>query len=262
VISGSSDFTESSGSSFGRAVARGQKLLAIADTLDRPYVEVALRNDLAEAAGFDPKAPLEKRALALKGRTIAVESINSMIHAYVRLIAHRAGYDPDDIRIAPMQPASMIAAFETRNIDGFAMSLPWPLIPVQEGKAVIVASGPDGDPADMTPFGHNLVVTRQDTCVKRREICMAVGHSYADAIAYIHSHPAEAQALLQKRFPSVEPNILAAAFVAMSKIAPEPPVVGRADIENSEIYNIDAGLMKPEEKLPSYDGIYTDEFVR
>ena len=96
-----------------------------------------------------------------------------------------AGMNPDDVRVAPMAPNSMLAAFQSKQIDGFAMSLPWPLKPVQDGQALLIASGPDGDPGDMVPFGHNLIVTRQDTCVQRSALCVAVGRSIADATAYI-----------------------------------------------------------------------------
>jgi hypothetical protein len=46
------------------------------------------------------------------------------------------------------------------------------------------------------------------------------------------------------------------------KITPNPPVLTKEAIENTDVYNIAAGLMKPEEKLSSYDGLYTDEYVR
>jgi ABC-type nitrate/sulfonate/bicarbonate transport system substrate-binding protein len=81
VISGSSHFSQASASSFGRASARGQKLIAIATTIDRPFAQVVLRKEIAEAGGYDAKSPLAKRGALLKGRTIAVDSINSMIHA-------------------------------------------------------------------------------------------------------------------------------------------------------------------------------------
>src|SRR6195256_6325813 len=111
VISGSAQFAQASASSFGRASARGQKLIAIATTIDRPFAQIVLRKDIAAAGGYDAKAPLGKRGALLKGHTIAVDSINSMIHAYVRLIAARGGINPDDIRVAPMAPNSMLAAF-------------------------------------------------------------------------------------------------------------------------------------------------------
>ena len=262
VISGSSHFAQASASSFGRAAARGQRLLAIAATINRPFAQVILRKEIAEAAGFDAKAPLEKRAMVLKGRTIAVDSINSMIHAYVRRIASRAGFNPDDIRIAPMDPNSMLAAFQNKQIDGFAMSLPWPLKPVQEGAALLIASGPDGEPADMIPFGHNLIVTKPETCAQKKHLCVRMGKALAEATAYIKNNPAEASALLRKRFPTLDEKLVSAGFAELRKVTPSPPVVARADIENAESFNVGAGLLKPEEKLKSYDGLFTDEYVK
>ena len=261
VISGSSHFAQASASSFGRATARGQKLIAIATTIDRPFAQIVLRKEIAQAAGFDPKAPLEKRAAVLKGRTIAVDSINSMIHAYVRLIVSRAGVNPDDVRIAPMAPNSMLAAFQSKQIDGYAMSLPWPQKAVQDGEAFLIASGPDGEPGDMIPFGHNLIVTRQDTCVQKKALCRAMGQSIKDATAFIKTKPDEAFALLKKRFPTLDDKLLKASFDELQKVTPSPPVVNKASIENSETFNVDAGLLKADEKLKSYDGIFTSEYV-
>jgi NitT/TauT family transport system substrate-binding protein len=124
VISASADFAQISGATLTRAAARGQRLLGLASTLIRPAVLLVLRKEIAAAAGFDPKAPLAERARLMRGRTIGVDSINSVIHAYVLLLARRASYNPDDIRIAPMAPQSLLAAFQTRQIDGFAMSMP------------------------------------------------------------------------------------------------------------------------------------------
>lgn len=262
VISGSSHFAQASASSFGRAAARGQRLLAIAATINRPFAQVVLRKEIAEAGGFDPKAPLAQRAALLKGRTIAVDSINSMIHAYVRLISTRAGFNPDDIRVAPMDPNSMLAAFQSKQIDGFAMSLPWPLKPVQEGAALLIASGPDGEPSDMIPFGHNLIVTKPETCERKKPLCVGMGKAIADATAYIKSNPTEAFAHLKKRFPTLDDKLLAAGFEELRKVTPSPPVVTQADIENSEIYNVGAGLLKADEKLKSYDGLFTDAYVK
>ncbi len=166
VISGSADFAQISGATLTRAAARGQRMLAIVSTLNRPTIQIVVRKEIAAAAGFDPKSPLDKRAQVMRGRTIAVDSINSVIHAYVLLVARRAGYSADDIRIAPMAPTNAIAAFQTRQVDGFAMSMPWPLQPVLDGSAVVIASGSDGDPPDMYPFGHNVFVAKPETCEK------------------------------------------------------------------------------------------------
>jgi len=262
VISGSADFAQPSAITLTRAAAKGQRMLAIAETSNRPIIQVALRKEIAEAGGFDPKAPFGKRAALLRGHTIAVDSTGSLIHAYVLLMAKRAGIPADDVKVAIMQPPNMIAAFQTKQIDGIAMSPPWPLIPVVEGTAVMIASGPDGEPADLVPFANNVVVTRPDTCERRRVVCLGMGRSFAEAEAYLHEHPTEALAVLKKRFSKLDDRLLATAFETIRKISPNPPLVDKKGLENAEIFNIDAGLMKPDEKLSSYDGLSTDEFVR
>jgi ABC-type nitrate/sulfonate/bicarbonate transport system substrate-binding protein len=260
VISGSTDFTQSSGSAITRAAARGQRLLTIVETLERPSVQVVLRKDLA--AGFDPKAPLEKRAQALRGKTIAVDAINSIIHAYVRFLAKRAGFNPEEIRIAVLQPPNMLVALQTKAIDGFAMAPPWVQKPVLDGDAVMVASGPDGDPADMAPFVNTAVATRPETCEKRKALCEGVGQTFREAVALMLDRPDDAFPVLRKRFPQLDEHQLRAAFADIRKITPRSLVVSKAGLENAEIFNVEAGLLKPEEKLKSYDGLFTDAFVK
>jgi NitT/TauT family transport system substrate-binding protein len=262
VISGSADFAEISGATLTRAAARGQRMLGIVGALNRPVIQIVLRKEIAAAAGFDPKAALDKRVQVLRGRTIAVDSINSVIHAYVLLLARRAGYNPDDIRVAPMAPNNAMAAFQTRQVDGFAMSMPWPLQPVLDGNAVVIASGSDGDPADMYPFGHNVFVAKPETCERRKSACAKLGKAMTEAIARMLDRPEEALPLLQKRFATFDEKLLAAGFAEIRKGTPRPPVITKADLENAELYNIGAGLLKPDEKLKSYDGLYTDEYVK
>jgi NitT/TauT family transport system substrate-binding protein len=260
VISGSADFAQPSGPSFTRAAAKGQRLLAIVMTTDRVSAQAVLRKGLA--AGFDPKAPLAERAKFLRGRTIAVESINSVIHAYALLMAHIGGYDPADIRIAVMQPPNMIAAFDTNQIDGFVMAPPWTQIPVLAGTAVMIASGPDGDPASLAPFANTILVTRPETCEKRPSVCAAMGRSFAEAAGFIKDHPDQALALVQGRFKTLDPKLLAASYEVTRSIMPVPPAVTKAALENDERLNVEAGLMQPDETLKSYDGLYTDAYVR
>src|SRR4051794_33065909 len=215
VISGSADFAEISGATLTRAAARGQRMIGLVSTLNRPVIQIVLRKELAP--GFDPKAPLEKRVQLLRGRTIAVDSINSVIHAYLLLLARRAGVSPDDIRVAPMAPNSTMAAYQTKQIDGFTMSMPWPLQPVLDGTAVVIASGSDGDPADMYPFGHNVFVAKPETCERRKSACVKLGKAMVEAINGMLDRPDEALVLLKKRFAAFDDKLLAAGFAEIRK---------------------------------------------
>src|SRR6478672_4905848 len=262
VIAGSADFVQAGGSTLTRAAARGQRLLAIANTAERNVVAITMRKEVAEAAGFDAKAPIEKRAQALRGRTFGVGAINANPHAYLLVVASRAGITPSELRVTALEGNAMMAAFLNKQIDGMSNSPPWPLRPVVEGAAVVVASGPSGDPPNAMPFAYNVVLVRPDTCEKRRSVCMKVGQVFKDALAYLHSHPEETKAILQKRFDKLSPALIAAAFEELRKSAPQVPVVTREALDNADEFNIEAGMMTASDKLKSYDGLYTDEFVK
>jgi sulfonate transport system substrate-binding protein len=260
VISGSADFALASTVVQTRAASRGQRLLSIANPTDRPIVQIILRKDLVP--NFNPKAPLADRVKLLRGRTLAVDAIGSIIHAYPLMLAKRAGFDASEMRISPMAPPTALAALQSHQIDGFAMSMPWPIGPVLAGQATLIASGPDGDPPDMTPFGNATLITKPETCEKRKSVCQKMGRAMVEAVDYLHDHPAETLALLKKRFSTLDDKVLAAGFAQIRKSTPRPPVTVRAALENGERYNIEAGLLKPEQKLKSYDGLYTDEYVK
>ncbi len=105
VIAGSADFTIGTGPVFLRAAAAGQRMLAIANLIDKPLVELVLRKDVADAAGITDETPLAERAKALKGKTIAIQGVGSIVHAWERFVASRGGLDIEkDVRIAPMDP--------------------------------------------------------------------------------------------------------------------------------------------------------------
>ena len=262
VIAGSVEFALASGATLTRAAARGQRLVAIAELIARPVSQVILRKSIAEAAGFEPAAPLLQRALVLKGHSIAVGGVNTVQHAYVRLLAIRAGYDPEAITIAPLAPGSMIAAFEAGQVDGFVETVPWPQQPVLAGKAVLVASGPDGEPPDMVPFANTVLLTKPETCEKRRALCEALGHSLSEADDFLFTHPVEALAYTKARFTTFDEKLLAASLDVIREMTPRPPLVGARDLENTDRFNVEAGLLKPDEKLTSYDGLFNNAFVQ
>ena len=185
-----------------------------------------------------------------------------MIHAYVRLVAARSGVNPDDIRVAPMAPASMLAAFQSKQIDGYAMSLPWPQKAVQDGEALLDRQRPG------RRAGRHDPVRPQPDRDQAGDLREAQGALHGDGpvdqgrAAFIKGKPDEAFALLKKRFPTLDDKLLKASFEELQKVTPSPPLVSKAIIENSEKFNVDAGLLKADEKLKSYDGLFTNDYVQ
>ena len=263
VIAGSVDFTLTTASTFGRAAARGQRMLVIANLLDRPMMELVLRKDFADAKHFDPKAPLAERAKALKGATIAVDGIYTNLHAYAQLVAIRAGLDPEtDIRVTPMPAPNMPAALKTKSIDGFSSSLPWTISAVQGGEAVMVASSARGDLPELVPFNYSVVMTRPSLCAQHRPICEKMAHGFVLANQFIKDHPQETVALVKPRFPTMSDAILTASIATIRSAIAVPPLPTLKGFEDSEQFNVNARVMKPDEALKSFAGLYTTEFVK
>jgi NitT/TauT family transport system substrate-binding protein len=263
VIAGSVDFTLTTASTFTRAAVHGQRMLAIANLLDRPMMEIVLRKEVADAAHYDLTQPLEKRALILRGHTIAVDGINTNLHAFLRLVALKAGLDPEtDIRVATMAVTNLLPAMQTKAIDGFSSSMPWTLEPVVNGTAVVVASSPRGDVPSMIPFAYTVLVAKPETCETRRSVCEKMGRAFTAAAAFIQDQPEATLAVLKKRFPAMSDAVLAGSLDIIRASTPSPPIVTREGIANSEQFNVDAGVVKRDEALKSYDGLFTDAYVK
>jgi ABC-type nitrate/sulfonate/bicarbonate transport system substrate-binding protein len=263
VVSGAADFSVGSGASLARAAARGQRMLAIANMSSRPTWAVAVRKDVAEAAHFDAQAPLATRAQVLKGLNMGIGGINTVAHAYLKVIAKAGGVDPDNgMVVAAMQPPDIIAAMSRKAIDGFVDGPPWPQKTTQDGTTVIIAEGIAGDPDWLAPIGSGVIITKPQTCTERRSLCVKMGRAVAMGARFIHEHSPEALASLKKRFPQVDEAALERSLTIVQLATPDPPIVEEAAIVNGDRVNVEAGMLKQEDMLKSYKELFTDEFVR
>ena len=177
-------------------------------------------------------------------------------------MAHRGGLDVEkDFRIAPMNPPAMFPALESKQLDGYATSLPFTTQAVLKGSAIMLASG-FSDAPDLLPFAYGLLYTRPQTCAEKRELCVRMAHAMAGAAAYIHEKPAEAFELLKKRFARMSPELLAAAWQTVSKAHARNIKVTVPALDHSQKVSLEAGLLAQKDALKSFDELYTDEFTR
>jgi ABC-type nitrate/sulfonate/bicarbonate transport system substrate-binding protein len=262
VINGSADFTIGTGPVFLRAAARGQRLLAIANLSDRPNIELVMRKDVAEAMKFSDKMTLAERGKLLKGRTIAIQGVGTIVHAWPRLLAARGGLDPEaDMRIAPMEPPSMLAALETKAVEGFATSLPYTTDAVLRGAAVMFASAARGDAPDILPFGGLLIEVKPETCRADRAKCAGLVRALVRAGRMIREKPNEALEIVRQRFKQMSPELLEKAWPTIVAAQAKDVHVTAKALENSEKVNIEAKLLDPKDRVTSFEGLTTDEFV-
>ena len=263
VIAGSADFSLSSALVITRAAAKGQRMLAIANTMGRPQTEVVIRKDLADQIGFNPNATLEERGKVLKGRSWAIAGVGTPEQLLLRAVAVKAGLNPDtDFKTSIMQASSLIPALKSKSIDGFSNSMPWPLDVINDGTAVKLASSLRGDFPEFTPMGQVVVVTKPETCKARPDLCRKMAMGIVEAAKVMHEQPELAKDVLRKRFPQVDAKVLDQAYELIKDSTTSPPRLSATDFENAESYNILAGMMKPSEKLASYNDLFTSDFVK
>jgi ABC-type nitrate/sulfonate/bicarbonate transport system substrate-binding protein len=263
VLAGSADFTVGTGPVFLRAAAQGQKFKAIANLVDKPLVELVLRKDVADAAGITDKTPAAARAKALKGKTIAVQGIGSIVHAWQRYVTNMGGLDVEnDVRVAPMDPPAMFPAMENKAIDGYTTSMPFTTQAVVKGAAIMVASS-TFDAPELLPFAYALVYTRPNFCAEKRDLCARVARAYAGAARMIQEKPDVVfETVLKKRFAKMDPDLLAAAWKVAQTAHAKDIRVTVPMLEHSQKVSLDAKLLDPKDALTKYDDLFTDEFLK
>jgi len=131
----------------------------------------------------------------------------------------------------------------------------------RDGLAVTLVSVPRGDIPEMTPFAFIVVVTRPGFCDARASVCRKLVAGYQRSLGLINDKPAEATAALRKKFDKIEPAVLAESFEHARAAASRTLLVNEAGIKRAFDFQVDAGAMSADEKLPPLAGLYTNKFV-
>jgi NitT/TauT family transport system substrate-binding protein len=259
MLAGSVDFTVHSGPSLIRGNIRGQKMLAIALMANGVAFEISLRPEAAH--GIIMAMPLAERARALKDKKIAVDTPNTIIHAFLRYVARKGGVDPErEITVSSMHAENALAAVKSGAIDGGVFVFPFTKTAQRQGN-VLLASGITDVP-EMLPFASADTATRPDFCDKHVSICEKLCAGYAAAHAFIHDHPAEALEILRKRMPNVHPDDLSGSFEQMQKTTPRSIKMSDEGLAHAQDLMVIGGMIKEEEKLKSFADIYTNKFIQ
>ncbi|HEX4194527.1 MAG TPA: ABC transporter substrate-binding protein, partial [Stellaceae bacterium] len=182
VIAGSADFALSGSDALTRAAAKGQKLLALAALNNQTGQVTSLRKELAEAAHFDPNAPLAERVKAMKGHIIADGGAGSVADLFLKTILRLGGLSQSDVTISSIGAFELIAAFQRGAIDGISFSMPYSLEVAHSGEAVIIADGTNNEPKELLPIAAGLLLTRPQLCNDHRSVCEKMTHSMLLAV--------------------------------------------------------------------------------
>jgi ABC-type nitrate/sulfonate/bicarbonate transport system substrate-binding protein len=266
VIAGSIDFANASGVTLTRAAARNQPIIGIANTYDRSGFWVVLSKKAAEARHFDPKAPLAERAKVMKGLKFAVGGIQTIPHSYLNAIAKIGGLDPQkDLIVSAIVPPETPSAMQTGAVDGASVGPPVVQQVIQDQGAVVVADGTTANPVDppwLTHVDANVVLVKKQTCVDHKSLCVKMGQALVKAAAFIHDHPKETTEMLSKRTRITDAKVLEGMYKVTLGSTPLAPVLDAKGLETADQLNVEAGFLPADQKLKSYENIFTNEYVQ
>ncbi|HWE74784.1 MAG TPA: ABC transporter substrate-binding protein [Stellaceae bacterium] len=263
VIAGSVDFGMASGPTVTRANAKGQKLVALLTAINKTGQSIVIRKEVADAAHFDPKAPLAERAKVLKGKKIAVSAVGAIPDSVLRVVAKDAGLGPDDITVPAMQPPEFMAAMASKSIDGFSNSPPFPEQLILAGTGVLVSDTRLGEPTEFDPVSSSLLLTRGDFCGPHRSTCEKMVHALYQATQIIRNDPQTSLAVIKAHFGTAyDDKVLQAAYETVKAMTPESPMTTTQLLENGDNMNVAVGFMKADEKLPDYKPLIDNSYVK
>lgn len=262
VIAGSADFSMGSGPTITRAYARGQKVVALLTAISQSGQSIVIRKDLADAAHYDPSAPLAERAKILKGTTIAMAGVGAIPDIVLKVVMKDAGLAPTDVVATPMQPPEFMAAFANKSIAGFSNSPPFVEQTLVDGTGVLVSDSRIGEPKEYSPVSAALLLTRGDFCAGHQSTCTKMVHALYEATQIIRTDPQTSLAVMKAHFGNFSDKVLQAAYVTVKDMTPADPGTTVQDLENGDNMNAAAGFMKPSDKLPDYKPLIDNGFVK
>ncbi len=78
----------------------------------------------------------------------------------------------------------------------------------------------------------------------------------------MHDHPDEALAILQQKLDKTEPDLVADAFKGIMTGTPRVPRVDVLSLQHAQDYMLFTGLIEPSQKLPTFNGLYTNDYLK
>ena len=262
VINGSVQFAIGSSDALTRAWTHGQHLQAIGAGVKKTMEWVMIRKEIADAAHYDPNAPLAERAKILKGRTIAITGVGSLPDAVLKAVAAEAGIAPGDIVTPTMLPPEIMAAWKTKRIEGFSNAMPYAQQVIADGSGVMVSDPTKGEPTKFFPIAASIVTVRADYCPAHAELCTKFMTGMIAAMKIVVTDREQTMAEMKRRFPAYDEAVLGMAYDALKDAENYPPRVDPQAIENGDRMNIAAGFLKPEEKLKDYGPLIDNNYIK
>lgn len=235
VMGGSVDFATMGMVHVMKSHAQGGTLEAVCMLFKSLDVTLVISNDAAKRKGISEDMPLDEKIKRLEGLRIGVTSPGSSTDTVVRTFFVVRGMDPDKvINIQPVgSGASMLAAFEAGQVDGFAVSAPHVQVAVKKGLGIILANPLTGEVPEMKDIPYLSLVTSTDTVENRPELIRAMTRALTKAMLFAKENPDGARDIMRKHFDKVDDELFDEIWKTYKLGIPDTPVISRDQMERA-----------------------------
>jgi ABC-type nitrate/sulfonate/bicarbonate transport system substrate-binding protein len=215
LISKSTDFALSGAAELIAANARGQPVVAVANTYGGFSGTLVLAKSVADKLGVAPDAPVTARLKALDGLVLASPSATGAYTLTIRAAAAAAGAN---VRLVYMALPAMQAAMDSGAVQGYMTGAPFWSVPVLKGSGVAWLSGPKGEfPAEFIPAITSNIQTLKSNAQAKPGQMKRLAEVFADLGRAIDERPADVKAAVGRLYPTLDAATLDLLFEAEAR---------------------------------------------
>jgi NitT/TauT family transport system substrate-binding protein len=261
VLAGSADFSAGSGVTVLHAVSMGAPLVAIGVISNQVQPSIIVTKKALAEMGVTPTSSFDARAKALKGRTIAVDSINGIPDGFLRYVLSRVGLTQDELRLTAMQPDAMLAALHSNAIDGISFLAPTSTEAVAAGNVVLIdLPAREKTLSSLNPFANTVLLTTDAECKKKPLLCTDMIGALREAEVFMAAHPKQSVDILRSKFSHLSEDVLEKAFGEIAMANNQTMLISKESMEHTRSFSIAAGILKPSSRLSSLARVYTNAY--
>ena len=263
ILSGQAHVTSDEILGIAPLAKQGKEFMMVYNLMDRMTMNLVVRNEALQKAGYDPKASVQEKAKMLKGMTIGITRPGAPTDTYSRYFMIRGGLDPkrDATLVQIGGGGALNAAFRSGRIDAFMLSPPFPQVAEKDGVGKIIFDNTGGEVPELTGMSYIVLFTTKDFAQKNKPAVQAYVKSVQEALKWIHENRDEALALLgAKWFKDTKPDTLA---LSLDALLPSLSTSGEFSKSSFDKFmNVYKAVGEPIEIDLTEGKLWTNEFVK
>jgi NitT/TauT family transport system substrate-binding protein len=243
VLSGSAAAAATGMADSFASATQGKPIVAFASSAVLDSDDIVVTKAFAKKTGLTSNSTLAKKVKALKGATIGISQPGASTQQVIEWLLPQYGLTSKDVSFVAVGSATTaLAAMEHGEIDALILDPPGPQDVLEKGIAVPWIKTSQGE---IKPGYWVGLLTSSSYISSHRSVVVGLAKSMQSALNFIHAHPQQAKAIVQKSFPSIAPGTFNAVWAAVYPAFPKTIVVTKDQVSGVKSFMKSTGTAPP-----------------